>query len=204
MIQQNHFTITQASEITGYEPHVIRYYEKEFSLDIPRNKANHRYFTQSEINILKQIKQLQEKGFNNTQIKLMLTSSDTAVQDQDYNRVDNLDGVNQEASELLPHCNYMESIDISIEEFKKEIIREIFSQLEPINQDLISMISKMSAELAEVTLLLKREEDDVLLCENAKLRMQLKQKTFELLEVKEQLRKERGRNQNFLGKVFKK
>ncbi|MCD5413820.1 MAG: MerR family transcriptional regulator [Clostridiales bacterium] len=36
------FYIKEVSEITGFKPHVIRFYENEFQLEIPRkeNKAN--------------------------------------------------------------------------------------------------------------------------------------------------------------------
>jgi len=45
-------------EYTGYPAHVLRYYEKEFDMQIPRNEANHRYYTYSEIEILNYIKEL--------------------------------------------------------------------------------------------------------------------------------------------------
>ncbi len=30
------YTISEVAELTGYPPHVLRYYEKEFELEVPR------------------------------------------------------------------------------------------------------------------------------------------------------------------------
>lgn len=67
-----HYTISQFSQIIGYKPYVIRFYEKEFEIKIPRTKSNHRYFTQREIDIFMYIKNLQNQGFSNAQIKIIL------------------------------------------------------------------------------------------------------------------------------------
>src|SRR5690554_1069714 len=72
-------TISQVSELVGYKPHVIRFYEKEFNLVIPRNKSGHRYFSYKEVETLQYIKQLQEKGLSNNQIKLILKSPEIIV-----------------------------------------------------------------------------------------------------------------------------
>ena len=68
------YAISEVAEITGYPPHVLRFYEKEFKLDIPRNDSNHRYYTYNEIELFQYIKSLQDKGFSNKQIKLILKS----------------------------------------------------------------------------------------------------------------------------------
>ena len=50
------YTISEASEITGYAPHVLRYYEKEFDIDVPRTESNHRFYTNKEIELIQYIK----------------------------------------------------------------------------------------------------------------------------------------------------
>lgn len=77
------YTISEVSETTGYPPHVLRYYEKEFVLDIPRNESNHRYYTYKEIELFQYIKSLQEKGFSNKQIKLIIKTPQMMMSDQD-------------------------------------------------------------------------------------------------------------------------
>lgn len=73
------FYIKEVSEITGFKPHVIRFYENEFQLEIPRKENNRRFFTYKEIEELKYIKKLQEKSFTNKQIRQILKSPKIAV-----------------------------------------------------------------------------------------------------------------------------
>ncbi len=76
------YSISDVSKLTGYEKHVLRYYEDDFELDIPRNKANHRYYTYKEVEIFQYIKSLQDKGFTNKQIKLILNSPEVLLNEQ--------------------------------------------------------------------------------------------------------------------------
>jgi len=90
------YGISEVAEITGYPPHVLRYYEKEFELDIPRNESNHRYYTYAEIELFQYIKYLQEKGFSNKQIKLIIKSPETVMNSNDetaLTTVDNLSAI---------------------------------------------------------------------------------------------------------------
>ena len=77
------YSISEVSEITGYAPHVLRYYEKEFEINVPRNNSNHRYYTYNEIELLQYIKTLQEKGFGNKQIKLIINSPEIMMSNQE-------------------------------------------------------------------------------------------------------------------------
>ncbi len=73
------YSISEVAEITSYPPHVLRYYEKEFELEIPRNESNHRYYTYKEIELFQYIKSLQEQGFSNKQIKLIMNSPELLI-----------------------------------------------------------------------------------------------------------------------------
>ncbi len=74
MSYSEEYTISEAADITGYAPHVLRYYEKEFNIDVPRTESNHRYYTYKEIELIQYIKSLKEKGFSNKQINLIINS----------------------------------------------------------------------------------------------------------------------------------
>ncbi|GFR35572.1 helix-turn-helix domain-containing protein [Thermobrachium celere] len=63
------YSFKEACQITGYKDSVIRYYEKEFNLNIQRDEKGRRIFTEEDINTLNYIKSLQEKGYTNGQIK---------------------------------------------------------------------------------------------------------------------------------------
>ena len=40
-----HYLISDASKKVDVEAHVLRYWEEELELDIPRNEMGHRYYT---------------------------------------------------------------------------------------------------------------------------------------------------------------
>ena len=43
------YTISDAAKMVKVESHVLRYWEEELELDIPRNEMGHRYYTKENI-----------------------------------------------------------------------------------------------------------------------------------------------------------
>lgn len=64
-----HYLISDASKKVDVEAHVLRYWEDELELDIPRNEMGHRYYTDLHIRLFRQIKNLKEKGYQLKAIK---------------------------------------------------------------------------------------------------------------------------------------
>ena len=64
-----HYLISDASKNVDVEAHVLRYWEEELELDIPRNEMGHRYYTDLHIRLFKQVKNLKEKGYQLKAIK---------------------------------------------------------------------------------------------------------------------------------------
>ena len=64
-----HYLISDASRKVDVEAHVLRYWEEELELDIPRNEMGHRYYTELHIRLFKQVKSLKEKGYQLKAIK---------------------------------------------------------------------------------------------------------------------------------------
>ena len=67
-----HYLISDASKKVDVESHVLRYWEDELELKIPRNEMGHRYYTEFHIRLFKQIKELKEKGYQLKAIKSAL------------------------------------------------------------------------------------------------------------------------------------
>lgn len=67
-----HYLISDASRQVDVESHVLRYWEEELELDIPRNDMGHRYYTEYHIRLFRQIKDLKEKGYQLKAIKSAL------------------------------------------------------------------------------------------------------------------------------------
>lgn len=189
------YTISEVAEITGYAPHVLRYYEKEFDIEVPRNNSNHRYYTYKEIELLLYIKSLQEKGFSNKQIKLILSSPEIVMNNQDESTGD-LVSINKE----IDTYQLIKEISISLKE-------EFFQKLQVYFENNNAMNIKAIEELKEEIIMLRNElnskERDVLISENAKLRMKIKEKTLENIELKEKLKKKAEEKKfGFLKKIF--
>ena len=64
-----HYLISDASKKVDVEAHVLRYWEEELELAIPRNEMGHRYYTDFHIRLFKQVKNLKEKGYQLKAIK---------------------------------------------------------------------------------------------------------------------------------------
>ncbi|NCB99361.1 MAG: MerR family transcriptional regulator [Clostridia bacterium] len=71
-MEEVRYTISDAAKMVEVESHVLRYWEDELALDIPRNEMGHRYYTQHEIEIFCQIKALKDRGFQLKAIKDVL------------------------------------------------------------------------------------------------------------------------------------
>lgn len=70
------YMISDAASLVNVESHVLRYWEEELELDIPRNEMGHRYYTQENIKQFQQIKELKEKGYQLKAIKMIVHNED--------------------------------------------------------------------------------------------------------------------------------
>lgn len=175
-------SISQVSEITGYKPHVIRFYEKEFNLDIPRNKSGHRFFTYREVETLQYIKQLQEKGLTNNQIKMILKTPEVEM-----------DGKGEMKEIAVAHTSAVKG------EYSHQMLQDLVQKFSSEIKEGLNGINENISVLADE---IRARDKDILICENAKLKMDVKRKAYEVAELKEQLKKERNRKKTLLGKLF--
>ena len=66
------YNISDAARILSVEDHALRYWESQLGIDIPRNSCGYRYYEEEQIILLKEVKELKEKGFTLKQIKAIL------------------------------------------------------------------------------------------------------------------------------------
>lgn len=71
------YMISDASKRVDVESHVLRYWEEELGLAIPRNELGHRYYTEENIKLLQNIKVLKEQGFQLKAIKMVIPELET-------------------------------------------------------------------------------------------------------------------------------
>lgn len=66
------YMISEASKLIDVEQHTLRYWEEELELSISRNEMGHRYYKNEDIELLKAIKVLKEKGYQLRAIKMLI------------------------------------------------------------------------------------------------------------------------------------
>ena len=66
------YMISDASNLLKVESHVLRYWEEELELDIPRNEMGHRYYTEENIHQFEQIRKLKEEGYQLKAIRMLV------------------------------------------------------------------------------------------------------------------------------------
>ena len=80
---ETRYTVRQAVEMTGVKSYVLRYWEEELELDVPRNEMGHRYYTEENIHQFEQIKKWKEEGYQLKAIKMMLHSDNPELLEQE-------------------------------------------------------------------------------------------------------------------------
>jgi DNA-binding transcriptional MerR regulator len=178
-MDSTNYSFKEICKKTGYASSAIRYYEKEFNLLIPRDANGRRYFTKVEFDKLLFIKELQDQNYTNGQIKKMLND-----------RVNMTSIMNEVAltTEIVQEDNVNSLInsnnrDIVIN-FIDEKFKEVNNTISELNQNINS------------------KERDLLISENMKLKMEIKRKSYEIIELKENLRFYKGKNKGIFSKIF--
>lgn len=75
------YLISEAARQTGVEAHVLRFWEEELRLEIPRNEQGHRYYTEEHIAVFEKIKNMKLQGFPLKAIKESLGQQEPMAQE---------------------------------------------------------------------------------------------------------------------------
>ena len=71
-VEKVRYMISDAADMVHVETHVLRYWEEELELAIPRNEMGHRYYTRENIKEFQRIKELKDKGYQLKAIRVIL------------------------------------------------------------------------------------------------------------------------------------
>lgn len=107
------YMISDAAKLVDVEAHVLRYWEEELELNILRNEMGHRYYTEKDINLFRNVKILKEKGFQLKAVKTLVPK----LRDCDVDKLQELFPLESELSYQI--------IDYSKEEQESQINREL-------------------------------------------------------------------------------
>lgn len=82
-MEKTHYSISEAGKRIGVESHVLRYWEDELRLEIPRNGRSHRYYTEFHIRLFQKIKELKDKGYQLKAIEQVMEKMLAGEEDAD-------------------------------------------------------------------------------------------------------------------------
>ena len=77
------YMISDAADMVHVETHVLRYWEEELELAVPRNEMGHRYYTRDNIKEFQRIKDLKEQGYQLKAIRMILHHGKAEPEDAD-------------------------------------------------------------------------------------------------------------------------
>ncbi|MCT4544983.1 MAG: MerR family transcriptional regulator [Vallitalea sp.] len=186
------YIISDASKQLEVEPHVLRYWEEELELDIPRNELGHRYFREEDLNILKNVKKLKEQGLQLKAIKMLLTN--IPEEDKPYTEVENelspkpLQKITNSIQKSAPVEN-----NSKIREFQEFIKGVLQETLKENNLELKEELTKEVSE--EIKYMLKEKEQ---------MEERRYKKLDETLRVMQKMRQEIATSSNKKRFMFKK
>lgn len=153
-MSETHYLISDASKKVDVESHVLRYWEEELEMNIPRNEMGHRYYTDFHIRLFKQIKELKEKGYQLKAIKAALAKT----LDAEGESVAPTDILEEDVVSALRECAEQEKKDLEkmdpgeitelmnrekAEQFKDFLTQMIGQAIEENNEKLSQDISRM-------------------------------------------------------------
>ena len=153
-MSETHYLISDASKKVDVESHVLRYWEEELEMNIPRNEMGHRYYTDFHIRLFKQIKELKEKGYQLKAIKAALAktlaAAGASVAPTDILEEDVVSALRECAEQEKKDLEKMDPGEITelmnrekAEQFKDFLTQMIGQAIEENNEKLSQDISRM-------------------------------------------------------------
>ena len=134
-----HYSISEAGKLVGVESHVLRYWEDELQIDIPRNGKSHRYYTELHIRLFQKIKELKEKGYQLKAIEQVLKKMIDGDEDVDPDQVLEQNAVNilkegsagdeMDDEHTLKTISKQETTAITVNAEKMEQLQQLMNQV---------------------------------------------------------------------------
>ena len=82
---EKRYIISDASKMLNVESHVLRYWEEELEIKIPRNEMGHRYYTEDNIESLRKVRDLKKQGYSLKAIKNMVNPKKATRENKESN-----------------------------------------------------------------------------------------------------------------------
>jgi DNA-binding transcriptional MerR regulator len=112
---KRYFTIGEVSELCGVKPHVLRYWEQEFTQLKPvKRRGNRRYYQHHEVLLIRKIRELlYEQGFTISGARNRLDGVDEKTDKAGRSATESVSGSTQNTANITAEIPRGSSVDIS-------------------------------------------------------------------------------------------
>lgn len=177
-MRETRYMISEASKRIDIEQHTLRYWEEELDLHILRNEMGHRYYKEEDIEVLKAVKILKEKGYQLRAIKMLLPEIqklnsldkeevDKMQQEWDKKYMDAIIGENNQASlsvqgsDIAGQSGFVQKSTGKMDQFKTIMSNLITEAMRDNNEALSDSVSDVVTKsvIKEMDFLLRVKEE---------------------------------------------
>lgn len=145
-MKHTYYTISDAARKMNVEAHVLRYWEEELALEIPRNELGHRCYRDKDIQIFQYIKKLKEEGFSLHEIREALPHAELESSIPDLQSKEEIDVPMRRTPKTLPQKTQVTPPPTTD---KLGQFREIMGSI--INQAIVSNNEQLATMICEST-----------------------------------------------------
>ena len=142
-ILKEKYSITELSGILQLTDHALRYYEKEFGLNVPKNGRGRRFYTTDLANIMYQIKTMRSEGLEIKAIRNILQSEDIIKEPPPVVS----DEISRDIVSIGSQYGGIKDIQAFFNEFKEQLASELSNEILITKDHLSKEISKSKLEL---------------------------------------------------------
>lgn len=152
------YMISDAADMVHVETHVLRYWEEELELTIPRNEMGHRYYTRENIKEFQRIKDLKDQGYQLKAIRMILhngkleSAREEGTDGWYVNTMDDEQGRKNvdEVSQKLPVQQVIPRVHVPVQEPSTLTPEERMSQFRELMSDIVGQaIAQNNEELSQ-------------------------------------------------------
>jgi Predicted transcriptional regulators len=141
-ILKDRYSITELSQRLEVTDHALRFYEKEFGLNIPKDSRGRRYYTPETANIMFKIKTMRDDGLEIKAIKKILSEEDYIKEPPPV-----VSNAVEVSTELISYGKLSPELLTFFDEYKNQITDSISSEVLYTREQLTAEINKTKLEL---------------------------------------------------------
>ena len=195
-MDKQRYMISDAAALVKVESHVLRYWEEELDLTIPRNEMGHRYYTKENIGQFFKIKEWKEKGYQLKAIKILIHNGGNEELlhqmpefQESSTQMERKEGLMTQANDQMPVNKEVADNTRRMEQFQAMMTEIIRNAIEENNENLSKEVGEevRTRILKEMNYLAREQEDaqeeryrklDALIRQNMKVKQKKEKKLF--------------------------